>query len=72
MEDHINPLKAQLNPISHPLALLGARSILHVSGLRVKMDLYEVRCEGIDWIELGQDRDIWQEIVIALMNFRVP
>ena len=23
----------------------------------IKMDLYEVGCEGIDWIEMTQDRD---------------
>jgi len=32
----INPLKAELNPICHPLTLLGAHHIFHVSGLRVK------------------------------------
>jgi len=32
----INPLNAELNPICHLLALLGARHILHVSRLRVK------------------------------------
>jgi hypothetical protein len=32
----INPLKAELNPICHPLALLGAHHIFHVSGLRVQ------------------------------------
>ena len=31
----INPLKAELNPICHLLALLGAHHIFHVSGLRV-------------------------------------
>jgi hypothetical protein len=31
-----NPLKAELNPICHLLALLGAHHILHVSGVRVK------------------------------------
>ena len=31
----INPLNAELNPICHLLALLGAHHILHVSGLRV-------------------------------------
>jgi len=25
----------------------------------IKMDLQEVRCEGMDWIELTQDRDRW-------------
>jgi len=32
----INPLNAELNPICHLLALLGAHHILHVSGIRVK------------------------------------
>ena len=32
----INPLNAELNPICHLPALLGAHHIFHVSGLRVK------------------------------------
>ena len=31
-----NPLNAELNPICHLLALLGAHHILHVSRIRVK------------------------------------
>jgi hypothetical protein len=34
--DEPNPLKAELNPICHLLALLGAHPILHVRKLRVK------------------------------------
>jgi hypothetical protein len=34
--ESINPLNAELNPICHLLALLGAHHIFHVSGLRVK------------------------------------
>jgi hypothetical protein len=33
----INPLNAELNPIYHLLALLGAYHILHVSRIRVKL-----------------------------------
>ena len=33
----INPLNAELNPIYHLLALLGAHHILHVSRIRVKV-----------------------------------
>jgi hypothetical protein len=36
------------------------------------MDLQEVGCEVMDWIELAQDRDRWQELVNAEMNLRVP
>jgi transposase len=34
--EYFNPLNAELNPICHVLALLGAHHIFHVSGLRVK------------------------------------
>jgi hypothetical protein len=33
----VNPLNAELNPICHLLALLGAHPILHVSRIRVKL-----------------------------------
>jgi len=37
----VNPLKAELNPFCHLLALLGAHHIFHVSGLRVKVLCYK-------------------------------
>jgi hypothetical protein len=37
----------------------------------IKMDFQEVGSEGLDWIDLAQDRDRWRAIVNAVMNLQV-
>ena len=38
----------------------------------IKMDLQEVGREGMDWIDLAQDRERWWARVNEVMNPRVP
>jgi hypothetical protein len=38
----------------------------------IKMDLGEIGWNGIDWIDLAQDRDQWRALVNTVMNLRVP
>jgi hypothetical protein len=37
-----------------------------------KMDLQELGCGGMDWIELVQARDRWRVLVTAVLTLRVP
>jgi hypothetical protein len=37
----------------------------------IKMNLKE-RYDGMDWIDLAQDRDQWRALVIKVLKLRVP
>jgi len=39
---------------------------------KMKIDLQEVGCEGMDWIVLAQGRDRWRALLNAFMNIWVP
>jgi hypothetical protein len=36
------------------------------------MDLGEIGWDGVDWIELAQDRDQWRALVKTVLNLRIP
>jgi hypothetical protein len=40
--------------------------------INLKIDLREIGWDGMDWIDLAQDRDQWRALVNTLMNLRVP
>jgi hypothetical protein len=38
----------------------------------IKMDLREIGWDGVDWVDMPQDRDQWRALVDMALNFRVP
>jgi hypothetical protein len=38
----------------------------------IKIYLREIGWDGVDWIDLAQDRDQWRAVVNTVMNLRVP
>jgi hypothetical protein len=38
----------------------------------IKIDLRETGWDGMDWIDMAQDRDQWRDLVNTVMNLRVP
>ena len=58
------------------VARILARYSLGLVGVRrwednIKMDFQEVGCEGMDWIDLAQDRGRWRAFVNVVMNLLV-
>ena len=37
-----------------------------------KMNIQEVECAGLDWIDLAHDRYRWLALVSVVMNFQIP
>ena len=44
----------------------------HIWEDNIEMDLQEVGCGGMGWIDPAQDRDKWRTFLNAVMNIRVP
>jgi hypothetical protein len=38
----------------------------------IKRDLREMEWDGMDWIDLAHDMDVWRSLVKKVMNFWVP
>jgi hypothetical protein len=38
----------------------------------IKMDLREIGRDGVDWVDIAQDRDQWSVLVKTELNLRVP
>jgi hypothetical protein len=38
----------------------------------IEMDLGEIGWDGMDWIEMAQDRGQWRALVNTVMNLRIP
>jgi hypothetical protein len=38
----------------------------------IRMELREIGWGAVDWMHLAEDRDLWQALVITVMNFWVP
>jgi hypothetical protein len=37
----------------------------------IKIYVREIGCDGMDWIDLAEDRDQWRALVNIVMNLRV-
>jgi hypothetical protein len=40
--------------------------------INIKIDLRDIEWDGVDWIDMAQDRDQWRALVNTVLNLRVP
>jgi hypothetical protein len=38
----------------------------------IKIDVREIGWDGVDWIDVAQDRDQWRTLVNMVMNLHIP
>jgi hypothetical protein len=38
----------------------------------IEIDIGEIGWDGVDWIDLAQDKDQWRALVNTVLNLRVP
>jgi hypothetical protein len=68
----LNPLNTKLNPICHLLALLGAHHILHISGIRVNVVIFneagiDVAVNRVEWIAVTESVMLVLVLLLLLM-----
>jgi hypothetical protein len=39
---------------------------------KTEMDIGEIEWDGLDWIDMAQDRDHWRALVNTVLNLRAP
>jgi hypothetical protein len=68
---NINPLKTQLNPICHMVALLGAHHILHVSRIRVNSKYHNLHTSALSTARNMHNINVKQNtLLIMYMHIR--
>jgi hypothetical protein len=38
----------------------------------IRINLGEIGCDGVEWIDMAQDRDQWRALVNTVLNLWVP
>jgi hypothetical protein len=51
---------------------LGRPRLRWVDNIKIDLIVRETEGDGMDWIDLAQDRDQWRALVNTVMNLRVP
>jgi hypothetical protein len=73
---HVARIMAKRNPYSILVGKPEGKRPLGRSRRRwvhnIEIDLREIGWDGVDWIDLAQDRDQWRAVVSTVMNLRVP
>jgi hypothetical protein len=51
---------------------LGRPRCRWVENIKILVDLTEIGWDGVNWVDLAQDRDQWKALVNTVMNLQIP